>query len=369
MMTEIVRNLRIAGPTPLPPAVLAALQRPMVPHRGRWFRAFVRGLLQRLRVLHRTDGDVFVLAGTGSAGWEIAIVNLLRPGDRVLLLVNGDFGERWRRVAERFGVELVVRETPYGQAIRPEQVDEALRQTSGIRAVFLVYNETSTGVLNPLSEIARIVRDAGALLAVDGVSAIAGCPFDMDAWGVDLVFSGSQKAWMCPPGLVLVGVGPRAWEAVERAGYPRAFWDLREYRSAARTGDLPSTAPISLLYALEAAVTLLENEGLENVWKRHRELASWFRTVTASLGFRCFAEPGFESPTVTALVPPSGIDPEELVTRLETRYGIAINGGQGRLKGQIIRVGHMGWVDRVDLENVYAVLRRELEEMRGEQSA
>lgn len=363
-MAEIVRNLRIAGPTPLPLPVLAALQRPMVPHRGQWFREFVRNLLRRLRELHRTDGDVFVLPGTGSAGWEIAVVNLLHPGDRVLLLVNGDFGERWRRVAERYGVDVVVREIPYGQAVRPDHVAESLGQTPGIRAVFLVYNETSTGVLNPLSEIAAIVRDAGALLAVDGVSAIAGCPFEMDAWGVDLVFSGSQKAWMCPPGLVIVGVGPRAWDAVEGAGFPRAFWDLREYRAAARTGDLPSTAPISLIYALEAAVGMIEEEGLERVWNRHRELAGWFRTATGSVGFRCFAEAGFESPTVTALVPPEGIDPETLVARLERRYGIAVNGGQGRLKGKIIRVGHMGWVERVDLEVVYAALVRELTDAR-----
>jgi aspartate aminotransferase-like enzyme len=185
----------------------------------------------------------------------------------------------------------------------------------------------------------------------------------MDAWGVDLVFSGSQKAWMCPPGLVIVGVGPGAWSAIARARFPRAFWDLRDYRAAAQTGDLPSTAPVSLLYALEAAVTLIEEEGLENVWQRHRELARWFRYAVGALGFRCFAESGYESPTVTALLPPDGFDADALVGRLEERYGIAINGGQGQLKGKIVRIGHMGWVERVDLETVYAALYREV---RGE---
>ncbi|MCX7623721.1 MAG: alanine--glyoxylate aminotransferase family protein [Thermomicrobium sp.] len=359
-MTMVIRNLRIAGPTPLPPEVVAALQRPMVPHRGAWFRSFVRDLLGRLRVLHQTDGEVFVLPGTGSAGWEVAIVNLLRPGDRVLLLVNGDFGERWCRVAERFGLDLVVREVPFGRAVRPEAVARWLDESPGTRAVFLVYNETSTGVTNPLREIAAVVRESGALLAVDGVSAVAGCPLEMDAWGVDLVFSGSQKAWMCPPGLLIVAVGPRAWPAVERAGFPRAFFDLREYRAAARTGDFPSTAPVSLLYALEAAVARIEAEGLERVWRRHEELAGWFRFAASELGFRCFAEAGFESPTVTALLPPAGIDPERLVATLEERYGIAINGGQGRLKGKIVRVGHMGWIERVDLESVCAALQREV---------
>ncbi|MCS7051042.1 MAG: aminotransferase class V-fold PLP-dependent enzyme, partial [Thermomicrobium sp.] len=176
----------------------------------------------------------------------------------------------------------------------------------------------------------------------------------------DLVFSGSQKAWMCPPGLVIVGVGPRAWDAIDAAGFPRAFWDLREYRAAAQTGDLPSTAPISLLYALEAAVDLIEAEGLENVWERHRQLAAWFRAAVQELGFRCFAEAGHESATVTALVPPFGVAADRLVTRLEERHGIAINGGQGRLKGKIVRVGHMGWVHRGDLEEVVAAFATEI---------
>ncbi len=364
-----IRNLRIAGPTPLPPEVIAAMQRPMVPHRGAWFRRFVKQLLGRLRVLHRTDGEVFVLPGTGSAGWEIAIVNLLVPGDRVLLLVNGDFGERWRRVAERFGVELIVRTIPYGQAFKAEQVAHWLEELPKVRAVFVVYNETSTGVTNPLPEIAAVVRAAGAVLAVDGVSAVGGLPLEMDAWGVDLIFSGSQKAWMCPPGLVIVGVGPRTWEVIERASYPRAFWDLREYRAAARSGDLPSTAPITHLYALEAAVDLIEGEGLENVWRRHQELAAWFRTAATELGFRCFAEPGYESATVTALEPPPGIPADELVTRLEERHGIAVNGGQGGLKGKIIRVGHVGWVRRSDLEDVIQALALELEASFSSKSA
>jgi len=360
-MTVMIRNLRIAGPTPLPPAVVEALQRPMVPHRGEWFRGLVRSLMERLRALHRTDGHVFVMPGTGSAGWEIALVNLLAPGDRVLLLVNGDFGERWQRVAERYGLQSIVREVPYGMAIKPSDVAGWLAETEPVRAVWLVYNETSTGVTNPLREIAAVVRDAGALLVVDGVSAVAGLPLEMDEWGVDLIFSGSQKAWMCPPGLVIVAVGSRAWEMIDRASYPRAFWDLQEYRSAARTGDLPSTAPISLIYALDAAVQLIEAEGLENVWTRHRDLAMRFRHVTSELGFTCFAEGGYESATVTALVPPAGIGAEELVRSLEERYGIAVNGGQGRLKGQIIRVGHMGWVRWGDLEEVCGALASEVE--------
>ncbi len=356
-----IHNLRIAGPTPLPPAVVEALQRPMVPHRGAWFRGLVRQLLRRLVELHRTDGEVLILPGTGSAGWEIAIVNLLRPGDRVLLYVNGDFGERWARVAERFGLRLTTREIPFGRAIRPEVVERDLESHGDIRAVFLVYNETSTGVTNPLREIAEAVRRHDTLLVVDGVSAVAGLPLAMDEWGVDLIFSGSQKAWMCPPGLVIVGVGPRAWAVMDRADYPRAFWDLREYRAAARSGDLPSTAPISLVYALDAAVSLIEAEGLANVWRRHESLARWFREATEALGFRCFAEPGYESSTVTALVPPTGVLADDLVNALETRHGIAINGGQGRLRGRIVRVGHMGWVQREDLEEVVTALRSELE--------
>ncbi len=351
-----VTDLRIAGPTPIPPAVMQAMQRPMIYHRGNTFRVFFKRLLQRLVQIHQTEGSVLVLPGTGSAGWEIALVNTLSPGDRVLAVVNGDFGARWARVAERFGLEVVRVEVPWGYAATVEHVRPALEAHPDVKAVLYTYNETSTGVANPLAEMGDLVRRHGALLLVDGVSAVAGMPLEMDAWGVDLVFSGSQKAWMCPPGLVIVGVGPRAWGATKAARFPRAFWDLREYREQAETGDMPSTAPLTLLYALEAACDLIEAEGLERVFARHRALAELVRSGATELGFRLFADPSFASPTVTALLPPEGLDADTVVQGLRTRHGIEVNAGQGRLRGKILRIGHMGWVHEPELRRVLAAL-------------
>jgi len=348
-------NLRIAGPTPLPPEVITALQRPMIPHRGEAFRTLFRQLLARLRPMHGTD-DVFVLPGTGSAGWEIAIVNTLQPGDAVLAVVAGDFGERWARVASRYGLVVHRVDVPWGQPATAAVVQSGLAAHPEVRAVLYTYNETSTGVANPLREVAAIVRQHGALLLVDAVSAVAGMPLEMDAWGVDLAFSGSQKAWMCPPGLVIVGVGPRVWEAASRAGFPRAFWDLEEYRAQARQGDMPSTAPLSLIYALDAAVSLIEQEGLEHVYARHARLAALFRDGARKVGYRLFADPAYASPTVTALVPPDGISADDVVRTLRERFGIEINDGQGKLKGHIVRVGHMGWVHEPELQRTIEAL-------------
>uniref|UniRef100_A0A831TCG1 Alanine--glyoxylate aminotransferase family protein n=1 Tax=Thermorudis peleae TaxID=1382356 RepID=A0A831TCG1_9BACT len=351
-----VTDLRIAGPTPMPPAVMQAMQRPMIYHRGATFRGFFKGLLKQLERVHQTEGSVLVLPGSGSAGWEIALVNTLSPGDRVLAVVAGDFGERWASVAARFGLQVERVEVPWGRAATAEIVGRVLAENPDVKAVLYTYNETSTGVANPLPEVGELVRQHGGLLLVDGVSAVAGMPLEMDSWGVDLIFSGSQKAWMCPPGLVIVGVGPRAWAASERAGFPRAFWDLREYREQARAGDMPSTAPLTLLYALQAACDLIEAEGLERVFARHRALAELVRAGASRLGYQLLADPAFASPTVTALLPPDGLEADTVVQELRARHGIEVNGGQGRLRGKILRVGHMGWVHEPELHRLLAAL-------------
>lgn len=357
-------NLRIPGPTPLPPAVLRAMQREMIPHRGPVFRSFFRHLLQQVQRIHQTEGDVVILPGSGSAGWEAAIVNTLSPGDTVLVFVTGDFGERWARVAERLRLNVVRVSVPWGQAATPEVVAPALEAHPTARAVLYTYNETATGVTNPLPAIAPLVRDHGALLLVDGVSAVGGIPVEMDAWGIDLILSGSQKAWMCPPGLVIMGIGPRVWEAYERADYPRFFWDLREARDAAKTGNTPTTAPLTLLYALQAACDILETEGLDSVYARHQHLAQVVRTGLEALDYRLYAAEGYRSNTVTAAIPPEGVAVPEVVKRLRTGFGIEIADGQGPIKDRVIRVGHMGWVHEPELERTLAALRVVTEALR-----
>ncbi|MBX6342098.1 MAG: alanine--glyoxylate aminotransferase family protein, partial [Thermomicrobiaceae bacterium] len=227
------------------------------------------------------------------------------------------------------------------------------------------YNETSTAVANPLREIAPLVRDHGALLLVDAVSAAAGLPIEMDAWGLDFVLSGSQKCWMCPPGLAIMAVGPRFWAASERAGFPRFFWDLERARKAAAKGDTPTTAPLTMIYALKAACDMIEEEGLENVYARHRRLADLVRRGVQEIGYRLFSDPRFASDTVTAAVPPEGVAAPDVIKRMRSDYGIEIAGGQAHIKDAIIRIGHMGWVHEPELERTLEALGAVTAALRG----
>jgi aspartate aminotransferase-like enzyme len=337
-------NFRLPGPTPLPPQVVAALGREMIPHRGSAFRSLYRETLQLAREVHRTDGDVVTWAATGSAGWEVAVVNLLSPGDSVLVAVNGHFGERFARVAVRLGIEVRRIEVDWGHAILPDQLRQALDEHRDVRAVFLVHNETSTGVTNPLRELAAIVQEHGALVVVDAVSAAGALPLEVDAWGIDFVFSGSQKAWMCPPGLLIAAAGPRAWAAYERSSYARFIWDMGDAKKAADQGMTPTTPPLSMIYAFRAALGMITDEGVEQVWERHRQLGAMAREAITSAGLRLLAQRGFESDSVTAFLPPPNVAAGELLEMLRRDYGVEAQGGQAHLADSLVRVGHMGWV-------------------------
>src|SRR5215212_909229 len=342
-------NFRLPGPTPLPPQVVRALGREMIPHRGPAFRALYGETLELARQTHRTEGDVLTWAATGSAGWEVAVVNLLSPGDSVLVAVNGDFGERFARVADRLGIEVRRLDVPWGEAVLPGQLRSALEANPDVKAVFLVQNETSTGVTNPLRELAAVVREHGALMVVDAVSAAGALPLEVDAWGIDFLFSGSQKAWMCPPGLLIVAAGPRAWAAHQQSEYRRYFWDMSDAKQAADQGMTPTTPALSMIYALRAALGMIADEGIERVWDRHRRLGSMTREGITDAGLRLFAQRGFESDSVTAFEPPAGVTAGELLDMLRRDYGVEAQGGQAHLADRLIRIGHMGWVHEPEM--------------------
>jgi aspartate aminotransferase-like enzyme len=342
-------NFRLPGPTPLPPQVLAALGRDMIPHRGPAFRALYREILKQAREVHRTEGDVLTWAATGSAGWEVAVVNLLSPGDPVLVAVNGDFGERFARVAGRLGIDVRRLDVEWGEPVLPGEVRSALEAHPEVRAVFLVHNETSTGVTNPLRDLAAVVREHGALVVVDAVSAAGALPLEVDTWGIDFVFSGSQKAWMCPPGLLIVAAGPRAWDAHQRSTYPRFFWDMSEAKKWAEQGMTPTTPPLSMFYAFQAALDMIAGEGIEEVWARHRRLGEMTREGLAAAGLRLFAQRGFESDSVTAFLPPPDVTAGQLLEMLRRDYSVEAQGGQAHLADRLIRVGHMGWVHEPEM--------------------
>lgn len=349
-------DLRIPGPTPLPPPVMRAMQREMIVPRGATFGSLYKDLLRQIRLVHNTQGDAFVFPGTGSAGWEIAIVNTLSPGDTVIAAINGNFGVRFAAVAEAFGLNVVRVEVEWGQGIGPDQLRPALQAHPDARAVLLVHNETSTGVTNQLAEIGPLVRAHGALLLVDSVSGAAAIPIEMDAWQVDLIASGSQKAWMCPPGLTIVTAGPRVWQAYDRSAFPRFFWDLKAAKESGDAGSTRTTAPLTLIYALKAACDMIEAEGLDALYERHRQMGQLVRDGLSDLGFRLLPAPEYVSDSVTAAYPPRGIEAPDIVEELRSQFGISIGTGQAHMRDRIIRIGHMGWVHEPELRRTLGAI-------------
>lgn len=345
-------NFRLPGPTPLPPAVREAMRRPMIHHRGPLLKRFYADLLAKLREIHRTEHDVLVWPGSGSAGWEAAIVNLLSPGDPVLATVIGDFGDRWAKAATRLGLDVRRLDRPWGEALPAEQLTQALERNPEVKAVFLTHNETSTAVTNPLAELASVVRQHGALVLVDAVSSAAALPLETDAWGLDVVLSGSQKAWMCPPGLVIATFGPRCWDAYEASRYPRFFWDIKSARDMAEQGMTPTTPPLTSLYALDAATDLILAEGIENVWARHRRLGRKTRAGVAELGFELLAEADHASDSVTAVKAPEGFSSQRIIDQMVERHAVLLQGGQGPMVETVFRIGHMGWCDEAAIDDV-----------------
>jgi aspartate aminotransferase-like enzyme len=326
------------------------MQREMIPHRGPVLKSLFHSIIQRAKLVHQTDGDIIVLPGSGSAGWEMAITNLFSPGDQVISLVGGDFADRFGRVAKAFGLDVSTVEVDWGKAITPDLLAIALDRLPQTKGVLITHNETSTGVTNPLPELAKVARDYGALVVVDGVSSVAGLPLEMDAWGVDFVLSGSQKALICPPGLVIAATGPRAWKAYQQSTFPRFFWDLGAARKSASEGMTPTTPPLTMLFALDAALDLMLEEGLDNVFQRHQALGAMTREGIRSLGLRLFADEAYASNTVTAFHPPAGVTAKEIIGQMRDAHGIDVQGGQAAYADAMVRIGHMGWVDQEDIE-------------------
>lgn len=343
------RWLRIPGPTVVHPDAVMAQTRDMIPHRGPGLISFYRELLRKVRAIHRTDGDVLVWPGSGSAGWEAAITNLLRPGDTVVATVSGAFGDRFASIGTSFGLDVHRIEVPWGDAVPVDRFASALDEATDVKAVFITHNETSTGVTNPLPELAALGRKAEALVIVDAVSSAAAIPLEVDEWELDWVLSGSQKAWMCPPGLMLSSVSARALAAAKHSGYPRFFWDIEAMKQAADNGTTATTPPLSLLYALDAAVDAMLAEGIEHLWERHHRLGRLMRDGLRDLGLDLLADQEFASDSITAFAPPPGTTSSELHDRVLDLSGIEIAVGQGAQTESINRIGHMGWVDEPEL--------------------
>ena len=365
-------NLRIPGPTPLPPAVREALALPMIGHRSEAFRELHHRVVQGLKAMLRTENDVFVLTSSGSGGMEAAVVNTLSPGERVLSVSIGHFGTRFRAIARTYGVEIVPLDVEWGRAAEPEAVGTALDQHPDVAAVLITHNETSTGVTNPLQEIAAVVKahrgptGRPPLLLVDAISS-AGClPLETDAWGLDVVVTGSQKGWMIPPGLAFVTMSPAAWEAHAQVKTARFYFDLSVARENLAKNQTPWTPAVNLFYGLAVALDLMEQEGLDAIVARHRRVGEHTRRRLKAMGLKLFADERYASNTVTAIHAPAGVDVEEMRKVLEKEYGVVLAGGQGPLRGKIFRIGHLGNVYEEDIDAALEAIRRYLEGARGE---
>jgi len=351
------QNLRIPGPTPIPDEVRQAQSAPMIDHRGTEFAALQREISTGIAQLIGHAGEVLLLTGSGSGAMEAAVVNTLSPGDRALVVNIGGFGDRFAKIATAFGAEVEQLAVPWGHATDAAGLNDRLAADPPYRAVLITHNETSTGVVNPLRELAAAVRAAPGepLVVVDGISGLGAIPFEMAGWGIDLVISASQKAWMASPGIAIAALGERAWEANRAARMPRFYWDLAEARRWAELGQTPWTPAVSVLFGLRVGVARLLAEGRERTWARHAAIAAGVAAGIESLGLRLVAAPADRSHTVTAAWLPEGLAWGPFNASMRAR-GLLVAGGQGPWAGRILRFGHMGEVGIGEMADALRVM-------------
>ena len=350
------RYLFTPGPTPVPPQVLAALAEPVVHHRGPDFKRTYGRCLQRLKDVCRTEEDVLLFTTSGTGAFESAVANLIGPGDRALVVSAGNFGERWAAMVRAYGGDLVHLRYAWGETPEPDDLRAKLGEVGDVRAVLLTHSETSTGVVCDLQALAAVAASAGALVVVDAVSSLGAVPLETDAWGIDVVVSGSQKALMTPPGLGFASVSSRALDAARGGGSPRYSFDWERTRAGQETLDPPATPAVSLVRALDVALGMILDEGLEAAFERHVRLGRACREGIKAMGLELFSPDEDRSAVVTAVRAPDGVDVAGFLLDLRDRLGVQLIGGQGELSGKIFRIGHIGWFDVFDIAAALAAV-------------
>lgn len=357
--------LMIPGPTPVPEAALLALAKHPIGHRTSEFSNMLAEVTENLQWLHQTQSDVMMLTTSGTGALEAGIINFLSPGDRILVGCNGKFGERWAEVGEAYSLNVERITAEWGQPLDPQAFAEKLEtdKEKQIKAVVVTHSETSTGVLNDLETINRHVKNHGeALIIVDAVTSLGAVNVPMDAWGLDVVGSGSQKGYMIPPGLGIVAVSPKAWEAYKTAKLPRYYLDLGKYRKATAKKTTPFTPPVNLIVALHATLRMMKAEGLEAIFARHQRLMNATRAGVKGLNLPLFVGDEYSSPAVTA-VAPQGIEADQVRAIMKKRFDIALAGGQDHLSNKIFRIGHLGFVSDRDILSAISSLEVALHEL------
>ncbi|MDH4367003.1 MAG: alanine--glyoxylate aminotransferase family protein [Dehalococcoidia bacterium] len=353
-------QLRIPGPTPCPPQALEAMARQMMNHRGPEFGKILNSITEKLKQAFQTKGDVFVLTASGTGGLEAAIVNTLSPGDKVLSLANGVFAERFADIAEKYGAEVAHLNFEWGKPVSLDAVEEALRTDGNIKAVLATHNETSTGMTNDIKGISAVVKKFDKLLLVDAISSLGCISLPTDDWHCDIVVTASQKGWMVPPGLAMVSVSEKAWQAHSKAKMPRYYLDFSKAKDYLEKGQTPWTPAISIFYALDATLDLMLSEGLNNIFARHARVGQTARNGVRSLGLSLFPDEKYASNTVTAVNATDRIDVARLIQVLREEHEVIIAGGQQKLSGKIFRIGHLGLVYDRDIKLILEALNKAL---------
>lgn len=357
-------QLRIPGPTPCPPEVLQAMAWPMINHRGAEYTKMHLEVTEKIKYVFQTKNDVYLLTGSGTGGLEAAIVNVLSPGDKVLSVSIGVFGDRWATIARNFGASVISLNYEWGQAAKPGDIDAALKKDPAIKAVLVTQNETSTGITNDLESIARVVKSAGKLLLVDAISSLSSLNLETDSWGVDIAISASQKGWMVPPGMAVISISPDAWKAWETAKMPRFYWDFGKCKSYLEKGENPWTPAISIVFAYSVALDMMLQEGLSAIFTRHQKLGAMTREGIKKLGLQLFAaDEKYASNTVTSVRSPEGIDGNQFRKIIKEDSGVILSGGQLKLDGQIFRIGHLGYVNEQDIIEVLSAIEKALKKI------
>jgi aspartate aminotransferase-like enzyme len=356
------RYLLTPGPTPVPPEVLAAAGEPVIHHRSPDFKALFEETLERLQQVFRTRNDVLVFTASGTGAFESAVCNLLSPGERVLVVSHGEFGTRWQKLAAAFGCDVVELTYAWGETPRPEDVAAKLSE-SGAGVALLVHSETSTGVVSDIRALVAACNDAGAISVVDAISSLGAVPLETDAWGVDVVVTGSQKALMTPPGLSFASISGRAWARAEQATLPRFYWDWRRARTAQEKGSTPFTPATSTVAALHTALGLILAEGLDAVFARHVAIGRACRAGALAMGLELYSPNDDSAAVLTGILTPDGVDAVALRLALRDRFGITVAGGHGDIADRLFRIGHIGYVDVFDIATALGAIELLLGEL------
>ena len=356
----MIKNYLIApGPTPVPSRVLLAMAQPIVHHRTPQFSQVFADAKRALQTVFQTKEDVIMLAASGTGAMEAAVTNLFSPGDQVLTVNGGKFGERWTKLAKAYGLNPTELKVEWGQSVRVDEVRRTLDEKPGIRGVFIQASETSTGALHPTEQIAQLTRQRDTLLIVDGITAVGVFDVPMDRWGIDVLITGSQKALMLPPGLAFIALSERAWQRTKDAKVPRFYFDLARERDNLGKDTTAWTPAISLITGLREALNMILEEGLPNVFARHARMAAATQAAVRALGLK-LVSPDAPSPALTAFYVPSGVDGGKLVAYLRDRMGVTFMGGQDQLKGKIVRIGHLGHTGAFDIITAIGALEMAL---------